>query len=297
MTPLIAAATDDWTPTAEVGWHLEIGPLLILVPLTAWYVMRWRAVGAHPGRLFSFTIGVTTMVVALMSPIDPLGDHLFAAHMAQHVLLLDIAPVFILLGLTKQIFRPATKRVIQLEKSLPWLMSPTFAIFAYTAGMWFWHWPWLYNLAVQNSTVHILEHMTFSLIGGLYWWHVLSPVRDQRQLSGMGAVMYMVTTKVTVGALGIGLTFLPRELYDVYSSQPDYWGLDTLTDQRLGGALMALEQMIVMSIALAWLMFRMMERSEREQQRKERLEDRERAEQAAAALADGREDPRPPELY
>lgn len=300
MIPLIASVTDGWTPTTDVGWHLEIGPLLLIVPITVAYLIRWRAVNAHPARLLSFTLGIAAAVVALMSPVDPLGDHLFSMHMAQHLLLLDIAPVLILLGLTKPIFRPATRRVIQLEKTVPWLMAPTFAILAYTVGMWLWHWPWLYNQAVVHSTVHVTEHITFALIGGLYWWHVLSPVRDQRQLSGMGAVLYMVTTKVTVGALGLGLTFLPRELYDVYIATPDYWGLDALTDQRLGGALMALEQMIIMGIALAWLMYQMFDRSEKQLQRQERLEDRAKATEAAAAVASAERtgsDPRPPELY
>ena len=42
-----------------------------------------------------------------MSPIDGLGeDYLFSAHMVQHVLLGDIAPLLILLGLSRVIMRP-----------------------------------------------------------------------------------------------------------------------------------------------------------------------------------------------
>ncbi len=295
MPTLIAAA--------DAHWSLQLGPLLLLLPITVAYLVRWRAVSAHPGRLLSFLLGILVAGVALMSPIDALGDELFVMHMTQHLLLLDVAPVLCLLGLTKPIFRPATKRVIQLEKSVPWLMSPKFGLAAYVGGMWIWHWPGLYSLAVENSTVHVLEHITFTIIGGLYWWHLISPVRDQRHLSGMGAVLYMVVTKVTVGILGIALTFMPRAIYDVYVENPGAWGMTPLEDQRLGGVLMATEQSIIMGVALVWLFIRAIDRSEKEQQRKERFEDRKAAAEAAGeAGADETPagppvDHRPPQLY
>lgn len=281
---------------AEAGWHFQLGPLILLVPITVAYVHRWRAVQAHPGRLVTFLLGIATATVALMSPIDPLGDELFTMHMVQHLLLLDVAPVLVLLGLTKPIFRPATKRVIQLEQRASWLMSPKTGLLVYVAGMWVWHWPGLYNAAVTNSTVHVLEHVTFSVIGGLYWWHLISPVRDQRRLSGMGAVLYMATTKVLVGILGIALTFMPRAIYDVYVEQDQPWGLTALEDQRIGGVLMATEQSIIMGVALVWLFVTAIDRSEREQRRKERFGDRDEGGGAPPADPQRPED-RPPALY
>jgi len=266
--------------TDAVGWTFYPGPLLVLVPVTVAYVRRWYVVRAHPGRLALFLSGIACAVVALFSPIDALGEQHFTMHMVQHLLLLDFAPVLCLLGLTKQIFRPATKRVIQLEKSAPWLMSPLFGLVAYVGAMWLWHAPPLYDAAVRHSGVHVLEHVMFTFAGGLYWWHLISPVRDQRQLSGMGAVLYMVVTKVLVGVLGIVLTFAPDALYDVYSQT--LWGLTPREDQQMGGAIMALEQTIIMGVALAWLIIRAIDRSEREQQRIERYGDR----NASAKTAD-----------
>ncbi len=279
------------------GFSLNPGPLFILLPITVAYVVRWRAVNAHPFRLVLFALGMTCAFAALFTPIDSLGDDLLAMHMIQHLLLLDVAPVLCLLGLTKAIFRPATKRVIQLEKSrFRWILSPKFGLIAYIGGMWFWHWPVMYDAAVTSPVVHVLEHITFTFIGGLYWWHLISPVRDSRQLSGMGAVLYMATTKVGVGILGIGLTFAPESIYAVYQfAGSNIWGMTAQEDQALAGVIMATEQSIVMGIALVWLVTQMIERSEREQQRIEKYGDSKGAQKTPDATPSGAPPPR--ELY
>jgi cytochrome c oxidase assembly factor CtaG len=95
--------------------------------------------------------------------------------------------------------------------------------------------------------------------------------RERRhRLGGLGPVAYMLSTKLAVGLLGIVLTFSPEALYDFYVDQPRHWGLSPLTDQSLGGALMALEQSLVMGTALVVLFIRQLGEAEREQQRAER---------------------------
>lgn len=273
--------------TEPAGWTFYPGPFLLLLPVTVAYIARWRAVGAHPGRLVLFLLGITAAVIAFFSPVDALGDELLTMHMVQHLLLLDIAPILVFLGLTKAIFRPATKRLIQLERSAPWLLSPVLGVCAYIGGMWLWHWPALYDAAVEKPLVHALEHLTFTVIGGLYWWHLISPIRDQRKLSGMGAVMYMAATKVFVGMLGIALTFIPRSIYPVYQDQVNRWGITAVEDQSLAGVIMATEQSIIMGIALVWLVAQAIERSEKEQQRKEKFGEPGRATRASAGPKPG----------
>ena len=87
----------------------------------------------------------------------------------------------------------------------------------------------------------------------------------------MGPVVYMLGTKVLVGLLGIMLAFAPEAIYGFYERQPGYWGLAPGTDQAVGGLVMALEQSIVMGVALVFLFVRALEQSEREEQRAERF--------------------------
>jgi len=70
---------------------------------------------------------------------------------------------------------------------------------------------------------------------------------------GMAPVLYMSSTKLLVGALGMGLAFAPSTLYSFYSDQARVWGLSASDDQALAGILMAVEQSVVMGLALVVL--------------------------------------------
>jgi cytochrome c oxidase assembly factor CtaG len=192
--------------------------------------------------------------------------------MVQHILLLDIAPILLILGLTKGVLRPVTRRLSAVETRAGVLAHPAFAVLAYAGFMWLWHIPAIYDAALQHSGIHVLEHICFAGAGALYWWHLLSPIRSRMRLGGMGPVGYMVSTKLLVGLLGVALAFAPSAIYDFYKGHPHYWGLSPHVDQSMAGLAMALEQSVVMGTALVWLFVRMLGESEREAQRAERYE-------------------------
>lgn len=263
----------------HISWSFEPGVLLLVLAVGLLYLRGWsraRRPGLpHPpgvGRLVLFAGGLIAVLAALVSPIDVLGEQLMLMHMLQHILLLDIAPILIILGLTKGLLRPATRRLTTVERHAGVLAHPAFAVIAYAGLMWLWHVPAMYDAALRHSGIHVLEHVCFAAAGGLYWWHVLSPIRGRMRLGGMGPIAYMTSTKLLVGVLGIVLAFAPNSIYPFYQHHPHYWGLSPREDQNLAGLLMALEQSIVMGIALVWLFVQMLTESEREAQRAERYE-------------------------
>jgi cytochrome c oxidase assembly factor CtaG len=268
---LLAAASPD------ASWTFE--PAVIALTLAAGYVYvrRFRAVReelgtlALPGwRAACFLGGLACVIVALVSPVDRLGEQIMTMHMVQHLLLLDLAPVLLLLGLTRVLLRPMTRQTLRLERSLGPFAHPAFAAIFYVATMWAWHVPRLYDAALEHSTVHVLEHLCFAIAGGLYWWHLLGPIRSRRRLSGLGPLAYMIGTKIFVGLLGIGLTFSPDALYAFYERQPRFWGLSPGDDQAVAGLVMALEQSILMGIVLTWLFVRLLSEADADDLRRER---------------------------
>lgn len=259
------------------SWTFSPGVLLALALAAVVYGRRWRQARAEGGpaaasgwRAAAFAGGLALVFVALISPVDALAEELFVMHMVQHILILDLAAILLIAGLTRVLLRPATRRLVALERAAGPLGHPVFALVLYCGGMILWHVPAAYDAALEHPALHVLEHLTFAVGGLLYWWHLLSPIRARHRLGGLGPVAYMLTTKLAIGLLGIVLTFSPVVLYDFYAHQPRHWGLSPLTDQSLGGALMALEQSLVMGVALVALFIRQLGEAEREEQRAER---------------------------
>jgi len=262
-----------------IQWTFEPSVLIGVAALALLYWMGWRRGRATSsvhkpgfGRLALFASGLAVILAALVSPIDALGDQLLVMHMVQHILLLDIAPILLILGLNKVLLRPVTRRVQSLERRAGYLAHPAFAVICYVGFMWAWHIPAMYDAALHNTTVHAFEHLCFSAAGTLYWWHLLSPIRNRHRLSGLGPVAYMVSTKLLVGLLGIVLAFAPASFYPFYAHHPYYWGLSPSEDQSMAGLAMALEQSVVMGVALVVVFTQMLTESEREAQRRERFE-------------------------
>jgi cytochrome c oxidase assembly factor CtaG len=264
----------------DLSWTFNPGVLLGAVALAGLHLRRWRqvrrespargAAGAPVWRLCCFAGSVLLALVALISPVDSLADQLFFMHMVQHVLLLDAVPILAILGFTKVILRPVTRAVRNLEHRAGPLAHPAFAVLLYVGVIWAWHVPSAYDFAVRHAAVHVLEHLTFLIAGSLYWWHLLSPIRARRRLQGMGPVVYMASTKLLVGVLGMGLAFAPSTLYPYYEHLARVWSVSAGVDQSIAGLVMAVEQSVVMGIALVVLFVGALTESEREQQRRER---------------------------
>lgn len=257
---------------------------LILLTLASYggiYWWRFRAARREAGgrgtglpRAAAFCAALLVLAGALMSPVAALGEErLFSMHMVQHVLLGDIAPALALLGLSRVIMRPATRRLMAIERRLGALAHPLVFMGAWLTLIYVWHVPALYDAAAANEGLHALEHASFFAAGALFWWPLIQPVPMRRGLTGMWPFAYIAGGKALLGGLGVFLTWSNTAIYDHYVSAPRTWGLSPVDDLNLGGAIMMAEQSIVLVIAFAALFVAMLSRSEEDERRRERLEE------------------------
>jgi putative membrane protein len=265
---------------------LVLVPLALFAGIYAWRFAEARkevvARGGAPGKrgagvlqAFAFAGGMLALLVALASPLDRLGDdYLFSAHMVQHVLIGDVAPLLILLGLSRVIMRPATRRLTRLERRLGPLASPATGIVAWLVLMYLWHIPALYDAAVEHPVVHLLEHVSFFSAGVALWWPLIQPVPMRRRLTGLQPIAYIGTAKAGLAGLGIFLTWSTTAIYPYYEKTPRIWDLSPVEDQNVAGVIMMVEQSLTLALVLVALFIRMLAQSETEQLRRERLEDR-----------------------
>jgi putative membrane protein len=263
----------------DAGWTFAPIVLIAIAGYATAYTLRWRVARAEGGvraaptwRLVLWWTGILALFIALVSPVDRLGEQLMTVHMIQHLLIADVVPICFIVALTKWILRPVTRHVHRIERAAGPFGHPAFGVVAYVGAMWLWHVPAMYDAALEHPFIHGLEHLSFFGAGLLYWWHLLSPIRSRMRLGGIGPILYMASTKILVGFLGVLLAFAPEVLYSFYDHGGERWGLSPIDDQHVAGLVMALEQSLVMGVALAYLFFRMLAESEAEDQRAERYE-------------------------
>ena len=216
-------------------------------------------------------LGVVLLFVAVASPIARIGEEeLFAFHMAQHLLLGDLAPLCLLAGLTGPVLRPllALRGVMRLRV----LANPLVALPLWAVNLVLWHVPAVYEAAVENGAVHALEHVAFFSAGVVLWLPVLETL-PAPEWFGTGAKLgYVVGVRLVATVLGNVFVWSGSVFYDVYGDG-DYLGLSPEGDQSLAGSLMMLEGSVVTIVAIAWLFLRMAQEGEIRQELLERGHD------------------------
>jgi cytochrome c oxidase assembly factor CtaG len=228
-------STWDWEPSVVGGSVLLLAAYLVAV--------RFR-LDLHTAL---FASGVGVLLLALVSPLDELGDdYLFSAHMLQHILLDLVAPLLLVLGLPASLvdavlaWRPAAG----VEKVLG---APLVAWFLGIGTLWTWHLPSLYDWTLRSEPVHVFEHLTFLVTGTILYWPVLGRT-PARAMAPLASIAYLSAAAVANGVLGAVFTLAGTPFYQPYAHPVDglgalplirgVWGLDQLADQRLGGVFM-----------------------------------------------------------
>jgi len=244
---------DLWT-----AWRFDPGttiPLLVTAALYARGARRSRGIARR--EMVLFWMGWMTLALALVSPLHPLGEVLFSAHMAQHeILILVAAPLMVLsrplvpllwglpFGARRRAGQAAKTNAVQ--SFWRWVTAPLSAWLIHGVALWAWHVPSLFEATLTNEWVHAAQHTSFFLSALLFWWSLLYA----RGRHGYGsAVVYVFTTGLHTSILGALLTFSRVPWYPAYQSSVAAWGLTVLEDQQVGGLIMWVPAGLVYVIA------------------------------------------------
>ena len=252
-----AAAHDIASVSPDTLWRSWSFDPMVIVPLLLALCFYgrglrqlWTRAGSGRGVAFSqalsFGVGAAVLFVALISPLHPLGETLLAAHMAQHALLIAVAPLLLLFGKPGLVFAwalPAGWRRDFLG-STTWrslagigdaLSRPLSAALVHALALWFWHAPAAFNTAVASYGLHALEHSIFFGTALLFWRAIFDAHSNRRAAPALGASF---ATLMHGGLLGALITLAPYPLYTWYQGRTKLWGLSALEDQQLAGLLM-----------------------------------------------------------
>ncbi len=268
-----AAALASWeTPPILTALLVAAG----LVYLRGWSKLwRLRAQRFPAWRLAAFLGGLASVWIAAASPLDAFSSLLLTAHMAQHLLLMVVAPPLLLLGspyvpllrgLPRDFVReglgpflawPAAKRFGRA------LTHPWTGLLAMAAAMWGWHVPAAYELALRSSVWHEIEHATFLAASTLFWWPVVRPWPSRPHWPQWTVPLYLLAGDLQNTVLAAILVFSERvdAIYPTYASAPRLFGLTALEDQALAGALMWVPGSLAFLLPAAAAAWRLLEGS------------------------------------
>ena len=232
------------TPALPVSWSdWEFDPgVVIPLALSAFLYLRGTHVQrvSFPREQVFFWSGWTSLELALVSPLHPLGESLFSAHMIQHEILMLIAAPFLVLSRPLVTFlwglpfswRRAVGQWAKREyvrRSWTFLTDPLTAWSIHAAAIWIWHAPFMFELTLKSELAHTAQHLSFFLSALLFWWALF--YAHGRKAYGAG-VFYVFTTAVHTSILGALLTFAPHVWYSSYATTTQAFGLTPLEDQQ-----------------------------------------------------------------
>ena len=257
-------------PAAQIGWrNFSVHWSTVIGIAALWALYEWRlrvhrtravtpeeGAGASRGQRTLFASGLLVMFLSLNGPLHDLSDYyLFSAHMVQHLALTLAVPPLLILGTPGWMLRPALR--------IPWVNGlarqvtgarTAFVIFNVVLAAW--HLPPLYNLAMANHNVHIVEHLMFLVSATLMWWPLTSPLPELPRLAYPGQMLYCFLMTIPMSVVAFCIALADHLLYPAYGAAPRIWGITPMMDQSLGGLIMWVPGSLFFVIVISVVFFK-----------------------------------------
>jgi putative copper resistance protein D len=245
------------------------GPIVGLLVLAALYVRAVRLLASRGyavpvGQRAFWWSGWVLLAAAFVGPLDRYATDLVWSHMAQHVLMADIAAPLLLIGLRNPVLQnflppsilvPLARRR-RIRSAFARLRSPMVAVPVYTLVLYAWHVAPLFEAALENPFVHALQHESFIVFSVFLWWPVIEP-HHRRLPGGLWKIPYVFGARLPTLFLGTGFVFVKEPLYSgFYGTGERLGGLSPLSDQGLGGGIMMITDILILMTVLIVVFFR-----------------------------------------
>jgi putative membrane protein len=247
-----SATISDLFTRWDVPWLVTATlALTALIYVVGWLRIRRTRPSLFPAwRLACFLGGLVFLFIAVASPLDTFSETLLFMHMAQHYVLMSIAPPLIVMGApVVPMLRGLPRWIIRRPLGplfrtgfLPalgrFLTRPRVAWLAMNAAYIGWHIPRAYEFALASENWHNFEHACFFFTNLLFWWPLIRPWPARAAPSRWMLIPYLLLADIVNTAVSALLCFSGRLLYPSYGLVPRPFGLSALNDQVAAGAFM-----------------------------------------------------------
>jgi putative copper resistance protein D len=277
---LISGWQTDWLSLMAVAVDIALGGGYVLA------ARRLSRKGRHwpPWRTASFLAGTVTIIVATASGLASYDDSVFSIHVIQHLLLMNVAPIFLVLGAPVTLALQASGRRTQTtilgvlhHPIVEVITNPLVVLFFFSMTMVGYFLTPFYQFSLEHPLLHDLTHLHFLITGCLYWWLVVGIDPSRWRLTPPMKLGFLAVDIPVGTLLGLALTQATT------SAAPSF---HTLADTQQGGGLLWIASELFTFAAIAIVVFQWMRSDTREAVRGDRRADADYATRWAAQAED-----------
>jgi putative copper resistance protein D len=255
---------------------LSLVSLAIELGLALWYVLSVRRLAKRgrswsPWRTASFLGATFLVIVAVQSGLAAYDDQVFAAHVVQHLLLMNFAPILYALSAPVTLAlqasdRPTQQRLLKLlhHPVVEFITNPVLVVTVTYGTMIVYFLTPFYNLSLEHPLLHDLTHLHFLISGCLFWWLVVGRDPSRWRLSYPAKLGILAVGVPVTAILGVSLTGARVSIAPLFH---------TVADTQRGGSILWIVGELTTFAAMGLIVFQWMRFEEREAVRADRLLD------------------------
>jgi cytochrome c oxidase assembly factor CtaG len=251
---MLIAHAAPFGDVVDTFWSvMEVAVPLLIAGL---YLKRAYTLAAEgrpvPGwRQACFYAGIVLVGASVAGPIDTEADKLLWVHMIQHLMLADVASLLIVFGFTGPLLQPLLQ--FRAGRPLRALTHPVVAITLFTANLYIWHLPFLYQAVLTDTTLHVLEHLLFLSTGILLWMPLFGPLPKPTWFGKGAHVIYTIGIWAPAMIMGNAFMWSDTIFYPDYSATAEAAGITPIADQSTAGAILMAECTFLALGIFAWV--------------------------------------------
>ena len=248
---------------------IDVAAPVILIAVAVAYARRVATLSrqgrpVHVWRQVAFGSGILILLLADMPPLAPVAEDVVVAHMAQHLLIGDLAGLLVALGVTGPILQP-----LLATRALGWLRvlgNPLVALPVWALNLYLWHLSTLYQGVLDSSLLHFAQHAGFFTFGLAMWMPLVGPLPRPAWFGDWAMLGYVVVVRLLEAVLANILIWSGQVLYPDYGPGEAARGISPLADQGAAGNLMMIWTGTVTLGLFTWLFMRAANRSTEKQE-------------------------------
>jgi len=234
--------------TLFTAWDVPITGTVLVVLAAGCYIWGVARVARWPwGHSAFYFAGLLVTFLALASGVNSYSDVLFSMHMAQHLLLIMVAPALLVLGRPLELLRQATStsgsvgalvRRLGHSRFVTVLTHPVFGLVYYAVVVTGTHLTPFQEYVLEYTWVHGFEEFLYVSSGFLLLVPVLGVEAIRHNTPHLLRVFILTAAMLADTVVGVMLMLTPYIRFPSYAEVVRDWGPTVLQDQTSGGAAM-----------------------------------------------------------